>query len=256
MRTAFSEGAKLPILNCDAMSSQHFPETADRHAVSPELVLVDPDLARVAMTALPDRFQQRVVPRATFAPTYLVEMPAPAIRLASPTSWWRPGSRAVLALAGAMTVVVLLLADVRVEVGRKEAAAEPPTTTTTTTTSAPTQPSGTGVKGSSASKHSTAPRAVTKRRTRTDAGQPQARRLAWAPVAGVDGYRVELFRGPDRIFVRDTTGPDVTVPGTWTFEHARESLSPGEYRWIVWSVTAGLRSTQAIVQSKLVVESG
>jgi len=72
-------------------------------------------------------------------------------------------------------------------------------------------------------------------------------------VPGVDGYRVELFRGPVRIFVRDTTRPDVTVPGTWTFEHARESLGPGEYRWIVWSVTAGLRSTQAIVQSKLVV---
>ena len=235
------------------MSSQHFPETADRRAVSPELVLVDPELARVAITALPDRFQQRVAPRATFAPTYPVEMPAARAPLASPKSWWRPGSRAVLAFAGAMTVVVLLLADVRVEVGRKEAAAEPPTSSKT---SPPTQPSGTGVKHSSGSKQPATPRAATKRHTRTHAARPQARRLAWAPVTGVDGYRVELFRGPNRIFVRDTTGPDVTVPGTWTFEHARESLTPGAYRWIVWSVTAGLRSTQAIVQSKLVVESG
>jgi hypothetical protein len=235
------------------MSSQHFPETVDRHAVSPELVLVDPDLARVAIMALPDRFQQRVVPRAAFAPTYLVEMPPAAVPLASPKSWWRPGSRAALAFAGAMTVIVLLLADVRVEVGRKEAAAEPPTTTTP---SPPTQPSRTGAKPSSPAQQPRAPRVATKRHAPTQAAQPQERRLAWAPVPGVDGYRVELFRGPDRVFVRDTTRPDVTVPGTWTFEHARESLRPGEYRWIVWSVSAGLRSSQAIVQSKLVVESG
>jgi hypothetical protein len=224
----------------------------DAHLVSPELALIDPDLARVATMALPDRFKQRVVPHAAFAPTYLVKPPA-AVPLASARSWWRPGSRAALAFAGAMTVVVLLLADVRVEVGRKEAAAEPPTTTTP---SPSTQPSGTGAKASSPAQQPRAPRVVTKRHTRTQAAQPQERRLAWAPVPGVDGYRVELFRGPDRVFVRDTTRPDVTVPGTWTFEHARESLRPGEYRWIVWSVTAGLRSIQAIVQSKLVVESG
>jgi hypothetical protein len=235
------------------MSSQLFPETADRHLVSPELVLVDPDLARVAIMALPDRFEPRVVPRAAFAPTAMVELSAAPAPLASPRSRWRPGSRAVLALAGAMTVVVLLLADVRVEVGRKEAAAEP---ATTTTTAPPTLPFGTGANQSSASQRPPAPRAATKRHTRTNAAQPQARRLAWAPVPGVDGYRVELFRGPHRIFARDTTRPDVTVPGTWTFEHARESLGPGEYRWIVWSVTASLRSTQAIVQSKLVVEHG
>jgi len=234
------------------MSSQRFTETVDRHAVSPELVLVDPDLARVAIMALPDRFQQRVVPRAAFAPTYLVEMPPAGVALASP-SWWRPGGRAALVFAGAMTVVVLLLADVRVEVGRKEAAAEPPTTTTP---SPPTQPSGTGAKPSSPAQQPREPRVATRRHTRTQAAQPQERRLAWAPVPGVDGYRVELFRGPDRIFVRDTTHPDVTVPGTWTLEHARESLRPGEYRWIVWSITAGVRSNQAIVQSKLAVESG
>jgi hypothetical protein len=234
------------------MSSQRFSETADRHDVSPELVLVDPDLARVAIMALPDRFEPRVVPRAVFAPTAMVELSAAPRPLGSPKSRWRPGSRAVLAFAGAMTVVVLLLADVRVEVGRKEAAAEP--ATTTTTTAPPTQPSGTGANHSSGLQRPPAPRAATKRHTRTNAAQPHARRLAWAPVAGVDGYWVELFRGPDRIFVRDTTRPDVTVPGTWTFEHVRESLRPGEYRWIVWAVTAGSRSTQAIVQSKLVVE--
>jgi hypothetical protein len=235
------------------MSSQRFPETADRHVVSPELVLVDPDLARVAIMALPDRFEPRVVPRAAFAPTAIVELSAAPAPLASPKSWWRPGSRAVLAFAGAMTVVVLLFADVRVEVGRREAAAEP---ATTTTTSPSTRPSGAGANHSSAPQQAPALRAASKRHTQTNAAQPQTRRLAWAPVPGVDGYHVELFRGPDRIFVRDTTRPDVTVPGTWTFEGARESLGPGEYRWIVWSATAGLRSTQAIVQSKLVIEHG
>lgn len=80
-----------------------------------------------------------------------------------------------------------------------------------------------------------------------------ARRLAWAPSTGASSYHVELFRGQSRIFSTDTARPQVTIPASWTVGRKRQRLDAGEYRWYVWPVIAGVRSSSAVVQSRLSV---
>lgn len=81
----------------------------------------------------------------------------------------------------------------------------------------------------------------------------ETRRFAWAPVDGAVGYHVELFRGNDRVLARDTKQPVLELAPSWRYQGRTVTLTPGEYRWYVWPVTAGGRGTQAVVQAKLTV---
>ena len=64
---------------------------------------------------------------------------------------------------------------------------------------------------------------------------------------------VELFRGNDRVLARDTKQPVLELAPTWRYQGHTVKLTPGEYRWYVWPVTASGRGTQAVVQAKLTV---
>ena len=66
----------------------------------------------------------------------------------------------------------------------------------------------------------------------------ETRRFAWAPVDGAVGYHVELFRGNDRVLARDTKQPVLELAPTWRYQGRTVKLTPGEYRWYVWPVTA------------------
>ena len=81
----------------------------------------------------------------------------------------------------------------------------------------------------------------------------ETRRFAWAPVDGAVGYHVELFRGNDRVLARDTKEPVLELAPSWRYQGRTVTLTPGEYRWYVWPVTASGRGTQAVVQAKLSV---
>ena len=81
----------------------------------------------------------------------------------------------------------------------------------------------------------------------------ETRRFAWAPVDGAVGYHVELFRGNDRVLARDTKAPVLELAPSWRYQGRTVTLTPGEYRWYVWPVTASGRGTQAVVQAKLSV---
>jgi hypothetical protein len=81
----------------------------------------------------------------------------------------------------------------------------------------------------------------------------EPRRFAWAPVDGAVAYHVELFKGPDRVFARDTSEPVLELAPTWRHEGKAVALTPGTYRWYVWPVTKSGRATQAVVQAKLTV---
>ena len=81
----------------------------------------------------------------------------------------------------------------------------------------------------------------------------ETRRFAWAPVDGAVGYHVELFRGNDRVLARDTKEPVLELAPSWRYQGRTVTLTPGEYRWYVWPVTASGRGTQAVVQAKLTV---
>ena len=105
------------------------------------------------------------------------------------------------------------------------------------------------------SKPSTAkPRTATKAKpadATTRAAAPEPRRFAWAPVAGAIGYHVELFKGADRVLEKETTEPVLELGSTWRYAGRTNRLTSGSYRWYVWPVTKGGRSTQAVVQATL-----
>jgi len=199
----------------------------DVAVMSPELALVDPQLARAARALLPD------VPSTRPAHT----APSASETCLARAGWMpdelertrRGASRRVLIGVAAATMLALLLIDVRVEVGERPAVAGP----SVPPVSPPSQ---------------TPPRATrevpTPRRTR-----PTARSFAWAPTPNASGYRVEFFRGPTRVYAKDTASPELTVPANWTYEGVAQSLRPGLYRWYVWPVIAGRRESRAVVQT-------
>jgi hypothetical protein len=82
---------------------------------------------------------------------------------------------------------------------------------------------------------------------------PAPRRFVWAPVADATGYHVELFREANRVFAADTTRAAITIPTRWRFDGRPYRLEPVEYRWYVWPIVSGRRSSEAIVQARLVV---
>lgn len=220
-----------------------------REVLSPELALVDPELAAHARANLAepratlpkngrslwtqaDEDRSRALTALSGAALALDERPAP--RVQDGRSW------RVLVGVAAVTVLSLLLFDVRVQVGRTPASAETPQTRA----AAPATPS----RPPSAS----VPRPVQKPRAE-GATKPQARRFAWAPAPGASGYHVEFFRGSVRAFSANTTGPALTVPARRKDAKKTRSLAPGEYRWYVWPVVSGTRASSAIVRATLVV---
>jgi len=240
-----------------------------RDVVSPELALVDHALAESARATLPK-------PDDTLARVELLvrasrisaarEQPATALGAAA-TSGEAPGAaparpirpatpsrrrshRRTAAIAGGAAAAALagaLLVGVRVDLQGNPAGAdtasigEPPVATTQS--SRPPKVT-TQVPRSTKQPRPSDPRA----RVSTS-----ARRFVWAPAAGATGYHLELFRGRALVYAADTKQPAVSIPTKWTYDGTRESLAPGDYRWYVWPLVSGLRSSQAVVQATLTV---
>jgi hypothetical protein len=201
--------------------------------ISPELVLVDPALAATARALLPE--PGALVPRDPGR----VAVPLRPIRprASAPAARWDTSRRVLVAVAG-VTMVVLLLFDVRVEVGQRQASAEPQASGVAPTTPPIQRPRTAGARPGA-----------------QKSSKPTERKFAWAPVAGATGYHVEFFRGHSRVFTQDTTEPDITVPARWTYQGNTRSFRAGEYRWYVWPVVAGLRQSRAAVQASLTIQA-
>jgi hypothetical protein len=79
------------------------------------------------------------------------------------------------------------------------------------------------------------------------------RRFAWAPADGASGYHVEFFLGKSLVFAADTKGPQITIPAKWKFDRREHRFEPVAYRWYVWPIVLGKRTSRAVVQARLVV---
>jgi hypothetical protein len=209
--------------------------------ISPELVLVDPELAAGARAALPDH-----------------PWPAPVPIEPRP----RRGRRRGIPFAGILGPLSIIAAFVLLIQGlslvprsdrptfaaRTPAAAEP---LTTAQPAAPrrTQPPAArkpavkktepkhGPRARPNPKPAAPPKSETRRSTRTKRRkQPKftpARTFSWPPQAGAAFYQVTFLRNGRAFYRTRTRAPQVMLPG-------RVRFTPGRYRWTVRPALAGV----------------
>ena len=90
----------------------------------------------------------------------------------------------------------------------------------------------------------------------SQAGGPTAPVFSWVAVQGATYYDFELFRGAERVFTGRPREPRLTLPSTWTYAGRRFTRAPGSYRWLVRPVFHANTKTRygpAIVSAKLVL---
>ena len=234
--------------------------------VSPELALVDPELAAVARASL-------LQPRATtpvssweHARAQVGEGSSQALAALSNAALAMDDERHSLAHArrswhalvavAAATILTLLLFDVRVQVGRTPASAEAPQRPPAAAhAEAPPKEAPPKLPVAAPAPPNRVPVAPAKRvqaKGEHDT-RPRVRRFAWAPTQGASAYHVELFRHEARIFAADTKQPQLAVPARWQMNGRQQKLSAGEYRWLVWPVVSGRRASSATVQATLTI---
>lgn len=213
--------------------------------VSPELALVDPELARRerarieagestgATTPLhrdeaEPSLRERLI-AAGADPQGLVPATLAADREDLPTrvrqggrprrswGWQVPAGIAVVGLI-AVSVAFLLGQDVG--------------TTETQPTVAPRPAEDTNRPAASPTETAARPPA-SKRPRRPAPPTPTTRTFVWPPVAAATFYRVEFFTRGRKVFEASPTKPRLTLPARWRYRGRAFRLSRGTYRWRV-----------------------
>jgi hypothetical protein len=258
------------------------PEMTIGEPLTPELALVDPELARRARERLP---RHALEPRPfavrheapARAPTVAHEAPAPAppVRVARSTASARPldsqvaprkrrRRRAIIlsiVVGAAATVAVVRVPPLRhffwesteptfSPTVRQSSARVPLGHTAATPT--PRRPVYSSTEASIRSQPSVtgksraAPRAV--------AGSHRA--FAWVPVPKATYYLVQFYRGRKEIFEARPSTARLLLPREWAFKGRRYRLGPGRYRWSVrpgFGRPSRARYGRPIVAAELVV---
>jgi hypothetical protein len=186
--------------------------------LSPELALVDPELAAAARAALADR------PWETFVP-----LPAKIFDLEVGRSHARVPARSPFRSRRLTSIAAALLAASGVAL-----------------LTAATPDGGADVRRPVASSALPAP---------SPRSQPVAQTFSWVPAANASAYEFQLFRGAKRVFRARVEQPRLELPLRWRESNRAHTLEPGNYVWYVWSVSGRTkeRATAASVRARLVV---
>ena len=212
--------------------SQHVASTStDLGPISPELALVDPELAEAARARLPERPSpaEATAPPPSPPPEVAPEE-RPRDRL-EPVADDRRGPRSWLRTI--VVVGVVTVAGTSAMLARSGRATDDEAVTSVTARPpAPATP------------------------TTPLSSPPTGETFVWAPTPDTRSYEFQLFRGAERIFRARVSEPRLVLPQRWVHEGYSESLTPGSYRWYVWRNPTTSRGTSAaIVQARLVVEA-
>jgi hypothetical protein len=265
-----SAGGGIEILGNgpDPGSSTQLPSPTVTDAdepITPELVLVDPELARRARARLPEQRPYRPVPPKVEAVPY----PAPKVEAipepptlddapppAEPTP--RPqdgrGSKKRRTATYALVLIILGAAAAAIIYAR------PLDRFSSQSVNDGAAPSAENT--SRANARTSRDESNPSREPATQSAKPPApvrspRSFAWALVRGAASYLVQFYRARTEIFRARPSKPRVVVPASWSFRGHDYSLEPGRYRWSVRPRLGGRARRsygQPVVLSQLVVQ--
>jgi hypothetical protein len=207
--------------------------------VSPELVLVDPELAQRERA----RLRTPAPVPATSAP---VARPA-ALWAASAPPHRRPRPRAAPSRRRHSRVVVwataLALAVLGLQYVLQHESPQPILGDTPVRTAART-----AIQAPSAAPPMGPPKQS------IGLGATTLRTLAWAPVPGATSYELRLYRGSERILLKHTRSTRLTLPERWRHDGRSVRLEPGRYRWNVWALSSGGKlDPKPVVQAQILI---
>jgi hypothetical protein len=243
----------------------------DELPLSPELVLVDPELARWARARLPDpkdvtappgRLRPVAVPDTVVSLPLPLPAPVPEVRRQSieslPLPAARRGSRvlhgASLLLALALGVFVgskLFDGSTKNGAGPAPLRTQPPQTPTrgaTNPTGSAPRVAKTPSAGPRTKKQSSVKRRPPKAKKQSGVKRrpPKAKKpvpsigspgdvrvFSWAPTPTAAYYRFSLYRSGERIFSARSRAARLELPATWTHHGRRLRLRMGRYRWVI-----------------------
>jgi hypothetical protein len=213
--------------------------------LTPELALVDPELAERARERLADVPERAAVAESTVeAEPVVAKIPTAADVVphepivaepdeAEPDE--PPAPRRRRGIGRALVVAVAVLGAVGVAlvvpaVLLEDRTASPSTDTplavpTAPVEAAPSQPGAASpTPDAAATDEANGPEAPA-------AGGP--RTFGWVPVDGARHYHVAFYRGKEKIYETWPRRPRLVLQPQWTFKGQRFRLSPGQYRWVV-----------------------
>jgi hypothetical protein len=253
----------------EAIDRRRPSDEAPTEPVSPELALVDPDLARAARERMPFHPPRSwaTAPDSTVRPGDAAGSADEEVAAAAPPTRRRRRRLVltivlVMALAGAGIAAAALIrqeedpdsastvAGAGSAVGSRRESTEPQARQP----ASPAPPAATA-------RPAAPKRPATKRRPapKPAAGGPDANRLfIWLPVRGASHYRVEFFRNGTKIFEARPARARLELPERWTYKGRRFRVVAGRYRWSVrpgFGSGSTARYAPAIVRSVWVVSS-
>jgi hypothetical protein len=228
------------------VSNQHVAEQ-----LSPELALVDPELARLARDRLP--VPGETLSSATSTSPALATQAPPRLdadttdRKTPPQRRARRGRRVLLAAVGVVLAMTAIYAfapasTVRDEFPSRGQKAAPtrtdrqPRSDRQPSPRAPARQTGRSadVGTTRVSRHSTSPTGAKRTRTKSERPSPFATRVfIWPAVRKASFYKVEFFRRGRRVFEALASTPRFELPLRWVYRGRRYRLVEGSYSWRV-----------------------
>jgi hypothetical protein len=203
--------------------------------VSPELVLVDPVLAEWARARLPDRPLEEVGEPDVVAPA---AEPASAW---SPQLLWRAAEERNLEERAVAERKRQRRRRIVLGIARAASFAAAAAVIAAVGFLAGASLSRRGPPVSAVFNASAETASLSSRAQRTTSQRP--RTFVWAPATGAVGYEVAFYRSGRRVFFGKTKDAQFSL----------RRLAPGVYRWYVWPLYRGQRRGNAVVQSRLTV---
>ncbi len=233
--------------------------------ISPELVLVDPELARRARARLPEQRPYSPAPpkvealpdpapkvEAVPEPATLDDAPLPAEPTPRPQASRVSRKRRTATYALVLIILGAAAAAITYASPLDRFSSQSGNDGAAPSADNPSRANARTFRDESNQSPEPAPQ-----RPKPPAPVTSPRSFAWAPVSGAASYLVQFYRTRTEIFRARPSQPRVVVPARWSFRGHDYSLEPGRYRWSVRPRLGGrARGSwgQPVVLSDLVVQ--